>query len=732
MNGGADTAPCGFGAGGQVYYSYSVPANSRATFAVRRTGMQNVLARVLDSCTATVCASNASTTAAADTVNVTGANTTGAPRTVILSVASTTPAMDGAFTITPTVTPLAANADCSSPENLTGVTVMGNTAGGAVPATTCNSFNNGAQLFYSFTVPGNSSATFTATPTGMPAWSPYVRVFADCAMASTCLATSTTPGAGMPSTAVFDNRMATARTIVVSVGSTTTSNGGAFTLSGASMMLPAVPTNATCAMPQMLTLPAMGVMGTTAGAIEQRSSFSCAPSTTGGPLVYYSATVPAGRAMQFRVNPTTMTFNPAIRAFTGCMPTTCGDFRDGAAAGQPEQMNYVNTTAADETVIFAVGSLTARETGAFTVDATLLPAAATNTTCAMARALPMGTTAAQLQNSATTLSTATCEAGATGPVLYYSISVPAMTRATVTATPFSDNADAVLRVRQDCATMACVASTNRGFTGDPETVTVTNTTGAAVNYIVELGSDDPTTRGVFDLDVSFASAAAAYTVVTLPMSSCDDLSMTGTSLMITGDDSTSPTTALPMGFSFRSFGDAMTPITHFSANTNGLAQLHANAMGVTSAAYTNEILPLATAPAGALAVFWDDQEIDTTERPGAVVRYATVGTAPSRRFVIEWNNMKFLSSTTATLRYQLRLIESSNIIEYHYCSMSSTSMTETRQTGTEAGIGMQNIARTRGQMYLHNGTDNGTMAGMPRSVGGGTVASPNLIRWIPL
>jgi hypothetical protein len=207
--------------------------------------------------------------------------------------------------------------------------------------------------------------------------------------------------------------------------------------------------------------------------------------------------------------------------------------------------------------------------------------------------------------------------------------------------------------------------------------------------------------------------------------------MGATSLMITGDDATSPVVALPMGFTFPYFGDAMNVVTHFSANTNGLAQLYTSAMGTPSSSFSNTALPSASAPAGSLAVFWDDQEVDTTERPMAVVRYATIGAAPSRRFVIEWNALKFFAGTTETLRYQLKLVEGSGFVEYHYCSMTSTSMTATRHTGSEATIGLQNIPRTRGQTYLIDGTDTGMMGGMARSVGGGTAASPSMLRFIP-
>jgi hypothetical protein len=634
----------------------------------------------------------------------------------------------GAATIELGTFTAAANGECAAAIPLTaGMTVTGDSNGGGAPSGSCSAFNVGRQVFYSYAVPANSTTTFTATPTGAPAWNPFVRVFGDCMSAGTCLTTASGP-AGMPTVARLENRTPSVRNVIVSVGSTTAFNGGTFTLAATSVMLPPAPPNATCAMPQSLTLPATAVMGTTAAAFETRSSVSCASSPMGGPLVYYSAIVPAGRTVQFRVTPTGMTFNPSVRAFLGCAPASCADFRDVAGAGQPETLSYLNPTMADQTVLFAVGSTTAGQTGDFAVDARLLPSPPANTTCATARALTAGATPAQLQSDATETSRAACEPTATGSVLYYTLTVPAATRATITATPLSRLANPVLRLRESCATTACVASSDEAFSGSPESVTVTNAASAPVTYVLELGSSSASTRGAFDLDVQFA--ALPYAIATPAAASCDDLSMGAATLIAPAiDDGTSATTALPAGFAFRSFGEAATPITHVSANSNGFAQLYSSSAGVgtTMLSFLNLLLPSASAPPGVVAVFWDD----LLTLPNGV-RSATFGAAPARRFVIEWNS-RFLSPMTETLRFQLKLFESTNVLEFHYCEMRSTAMSPPAAlAGAGATVGLQNIARTRGLTYLHNGRDNGAPSGIPRAVGGGTASSPSLIRFTPL
>jgi hypothetical protein len=600
--------------------------------------------------------------------------------------------------------------------------------------TTCSSFNNGPQLFYSYTIPANSRGTFVVTPTGMPAsLRPFVRVFADCASAATCLTTATGAMQGSTTTAIYDNRSAMAQNVIVSVGSTEPGTAGTFTLNGTIAPLPPVPPNGTCAMPQTLTLPSMGVAGTTVGAVERRLFSTCASSTTsGGQVVYYSVTVPSTRTLRFRVTPGSMTFNPAIRVFNLCTSTTCTDTRDAAGAGQPETLLYHNPSGSDQTLIIAVGSQTDLDQGPFTVDAELLPATPpANTTCAMAQTLMAGTTATQVQAQATTISSASCLPTSDGPVLYYSVTVPPNTLATLTATPYSDRANAVLRVRPSCGDASCVASSNATGAGVAETVSWRNSTGAPVTYIVELGSSSNSSRGVFDLNLAFADASPRYMLTELPMANCEDMSMGATELMFSStDDAATPITPLPPGFVFPFFADSMNMVTHFSVTTNGFAQLWTSAAGVPSTAFfqgANE-MPSAANPPGMLAIFWDDLVVV----PPASVRTKVVGTAPSRRFVIEWNNVAPIGRTgTDSLRFQIKLSETSGIIEYHYCSMTSMDPMSTRHLGSSALIGLQSIRRDFGHMYLADGTANGMMGGPPRSVGGGTATSPNLLRWIP-
>ena len=68
---------------------------------------------------------------------------------------------------------------------------------------------------------------------------------------------------------------------------------------------------------------------------------------------------------------------------------------------------------------------------------------------------------------------------------------------------------------------------------------------------------------------------------------------------------------------------------------------------------------------------------------GGSVRYKTSGTIPgSRVFTIEWENALYALGSDETYNFQIRLLETSNIIEFIYGPANGT----TNQTSASAGI----------------------------------------------
>lgn len=127
----------------------------------------------------------------------------------------------------------------------------------------------------------------------------------------------------------------------------------------------------------------------------------------------------------------------------------------------------------------------------------------------------------------------------------------------------------------------------------------------------------------------------------------------GATTVLTSVDDNAVAAALP--FAFRFWGTNLPSGSPVNVSSNGLISLD----GVTNASYTAE-LPAATTPNGVIAANWRDIVTGT-----AGVCYATLGTSPSRRWVVQWSNAVVIS-TTNPINMEIILNESTNIIDVVY------------------------------------------------------------------
>lgn len=616
-------------------------------------------------------------------------------------------ATGGDVTLTVRNVAVAPNAACATPTTLSrGVVVTESIQDGLDDSMSCRPSLNGPQHFYRYTIPAGQEASFSATPVLGSTVALVVRVYSDCASRAACLS----DGVGVPTSPVvarIANSGASARDVIVSVGSTVGSAMGSYTIVADHAPVPATPANASCATPTPLPTTGVAVRGTTAGATEARDSF-CGVSASGARAVYYSVTIPANQTLLASVAPTSAGFRPVIRGIRSCAAAAC--LFDSTVFGTTiSSASYTNRTGADLSLLVAVQGRDDGERGDFELSGRLL-SPSPNQTCATAIPLVVGSSLRdQAQETSTTLSSASCATTSNGPVLFYSLSVPAMSAMRVRATPVTP-ADPVLRVRAACGTAACEAFADSGVFGAPETVVVRNDTAAPRSYIVELSSASATNAGVFELSAS--PLVDAYTTTRLVAAACRTLPGTATNAGLVGDDVTLPT-PLALPFTVRYFNENA---THFSVNSNGMGQLFPSMSGTTSAEYLNTSLPGA-ADTGVVAVFWDDQRLDSM--PMQSIRYATLGAAPNREFVVEYFASSF--GVANSLRYQWVLFETSNVMEFHYCSMTGP-MGDLLHTGESATIGLQSFDGSQGQAFSMNTAN---------AIGGGSLESPNAIRWTP-
>jgi cysteine-rich repeat protein len=120
-------------------------------------------------------------------------------------------------------------------------------------------------------------------------------------------------------------------------------------------------------------------------------------------------------------------------------------------------------------------------------------------------------------------------------------------------------------------------------------------------------------------------------------------------------------TAVPIGFTFAALG---TPQTTVYVSTNGLI-----AFDTTMAqSFMNVAIPSGAAPNFFVAWWWDD--LHTGEPPTAAVTTALTGTAPNRVRVITFSNVSRFGNPMRTVNAEVRLHETTNVIEVHYGQMA--------------------------------------------------------------
>ncbi|GIV54890.1 MAG: hypothetical protein KatS3mg039_1408 [Candidatus Kapaibacterium sp.] len=125
-----------------------------------------------------------------------------------------------------------------------------------------------------------------------------------------------------------------------------------------------------------------------------------------------------------------------------------------------------------------------------------------------------------------------------------------------------------------------------------------------------------------------------------------------TTTTLSGDDAV--TGMIPIGFDFVFMGQFYSQV---SASTNGVLCLGSTA----PTAYTNNLT--SQTPRPIITAFWDDLIMNSGV---GYFSYRTDGTSPNRVFTAEWYNVEFLSGNGDLFSFQIKLYESSGIIEFRY------------------------------------------------------------------
>jgi hypothetical protein len=121
----------------------------------------------------------------------------------------------------------------------------------------------------------------------------------------------------------------------------------------------------------------------------------------------------------------------------------------------------------------------------------------------------------------------------------------------------------------------------------------------------------------------------------------------------------------PIGFTFYFMG---MPFRELTVYTNGFAAFNrfVNLLNVFTDTYLYTTGTIANEYINILAPWWDDQKIFPAAGCVGRVWCKTTGSAPFRVFTLEWNQVMYAVGSDDTFTFQIRLYESTDVIEFVY------------------------------------------------------------------
>jgi len=175
-----------------------------------------------------------------------------------------------------------------------------------------------------------------------------------------------------------------------------------------------------------------------------------------------------------------------------------------------------------------------------------------------------------------------------------------------------------------------------------------------------------------------------------------DITSIGTIILPNSDDLY--VNNIPVGFFFNYYG---TDYSQVSITNNGIVL----ASGGTGQ-YQNQPIGSST-PHNFIAPYWDDL---VTWGSADAIYYKTIGTAPNRQFVVEWNNCQHYYSSTSGITFEAILYEGTNNIKFQYKtvyfgtvsgSVDATPPSGSYNNGGSATVGIES-GTGQGLQYSYN------------------------------
>lgn len=209
-----------------------------------------------------------------------------------------------------------------------------------------------------------------------------------------------------------------------------------------------------------------------------------------------------------------------------------------------------------------------------------------------------------------------------------------------------------------------------------------------------------------------------------------EITYTGTNTDLVGDDNYKG--PFNLGFTFTFFG---TNYTQAYVNINGTLNFSAG-----DSSYSNSALNV-SGQNNTIFAFWDDLITDIPPYDQKPIYYATIGSAPNRKFIVQWTNVYFYSTTIQMGTFQAILYEGSNNIQIQYRDLLGGD----RALGNSATIGIKkdsstykqysantlSLAQGQSILYTPNGSNDYTVTSQTPGVGQEVSAGYDLVYLAP-
>ena len=178
--------------------------------------------------------------------------------------------------------------------------------------------------------------------------------------------------------------------------------------------------------------------------------------------------------------------------------------------------------------------------------------------------------------------------------------------------------------------------------------------------IVDSGGDVNSDGGAGEAGSSTGTVYASYTEGTPPATvKFDDVCATGKN-----PDGNGLSGDLDLPFPFHFY---QTTHSTFRVSNNGWLSF-SKFLGSGQSTHDHHTLPESGTPSDTIYVLWETLELAKAPKTGTIC-YATIGAAPTRTFVVQWNKVAFFTNpepADAELTFEARLNEADDSIDFLY------------------------------------------------------------------